>query len=169
MAEEEDVTRYCITIKKDVPVSEASEQTQIHVDLSSGQPRITQVLVTTNSDEGLRPSDLTPKINLSLIVQAFGDASSPVTAPLELADKNAVPQQHDPGTDGARSYRKMPPPAELLAVYRQTGTITALAEHFGVPRHTAQGWAGRLRRQGFSIGRPSGSADADPQVAVTER
>jgi hypothetical protein len=52
-----------------------------------------------------------------------------------------------------RAYRRMPEPAEVLDVYAQTGSITRLAEHFGVPRHTANGWARRLRQQGYAIGR----------------
>jgi hypothetical protein len=55
--------------------------------------------------------------------------------------------------EGARPYRRMPDPAEVLAAYEQIGTITGLAEHFGVPRHTATAWARRLRREGHAIGR----------------
>ena len=52
-----------------------------------------------------------------------------------------------------RAYRRMPEPAEVLAAYQETGSITKLAEHYGVPRHTANGWARRLRSQGHAIGR----------------
>jgi hypothetical protein len=55
--------------------------------------------------------------------------------------------------EGARPYRRMPDAAEVLAAYEQVGTITGLAEHFGVPRHTATAWARRLRREGYAIGR----------------
>jgi len=47
----------------------------------------------------------------------------------------------------------MPEPHEVMGVYRETGSITAVAKHFGVPRHTVAGWARRLRAQGHSIGR----------------
>jgi transposase len=47
----------------------------------------------------------------------------------------------------------MPESAEVLAVYGQTGTISGVADHFGVPRHTVAGWARRLRREGHTIGR----------------
>jgi transposase len=40
-----------------------------------------------------------------------------------------------------------------MAAYQQVGTVTGLAEHFGVPRHTVTGWARRLRDQGHDIGR----------------
>jgi hypothetical protein len=33
----------------------------------------------------------------------------------------------------------------LATVFEQVGTITAVAEHYQVPRYTAQGWIGRLR------------------------
>lgn len=45
-----------------------------------------------------------------------------------------------------RVYRKMPDPSELRATYQRLGTVTGLAKHYGVPRHTAQGWMGRLRK-----------------------
>src|SRR6266545_2585102 len=54
---------------------------------------------------------------------------------------------------GERAYRRMPPAEEVLAAYRQLGTVSGLAEHFGVPRHTVQGWARRLRGLGYQIGR----------------
>lgn len=149
------MTRYFITIRKDQSIDEASGQTQIHVDLSSGQPRVTQVLVTAGSEGGLGSSDLSPNIDLDLLVRAFGEPSGAMSVGTESADRGPIPRQlsSEPDTGGARSYRKMPTPDEVLAVYAQTGTITGLAEYFGVPRHTAQGWAGRLRRQGFHIGR----------------
>jgi hypothetical protein len=54
---------------------------------------------------------------------------------------------------GERAYRRMPDADEVLGAYRQVGTVSGLAEHFGVPRHTVQGWARRLRREGYTIGR----------------
>jgi hypothetical protein len=57
------------------------------------------------------------------------------------------------GERETRAYRRMPDPAEVLAAYAQAGSITGLAQRYGVPRHTANGWARRLRREGHSIGR----------------
>jgi hypothetical protein len=44
---------------------------------------------------------------------------------------------------GGRVYRRMPD--DLAAVYQRAGTSAAVAEHYAVPRHTAQGWIRRLR------------------------
>lgn len=52
-----------------------------------------------------------------------------------------------------RAYRRMPEPDEVMAAYQSAGTITGVAEHFGVPRHTVAGWARRLRGLGYTIGR----------------
>jgi len=60
------------------------------------------------------------------------------------ADKGAAAQ----ATGGRRAYRRMPAADEVLAAYREVGGTTALARHFGVPRHTATGWLRRLRSQG---------------------
>jgi hypothetical protein len=57
------------------------------------------------------------------------------------------------GEPTTRAYRRMPDPTEVLAAYAQAGSITGLAEQYGVPRHTVNGWARRLRRQGYAIGR----------------
>jgi hypothetical protein len=62
-------------------------------------------------------------------------------------------QRQVPAAAGERAYRRMPPAEEVLAAYRQLGTVSGLAEHFGVPRHTVQGWARRLRGLGYQIGR----------------
>jgi len=59
-----------------------------------------------------------------------------------------------PAAGGERAYRRMPDPEVVLAAYRKVGTVSGLAGHFGVPRHTIQGWARRLRREGYEIGRP---------------
>jgi transposase-like protein len=42
-------------------------------------------------------------------------------------------------------YRRSP--ADLEAVYQQAGSVTAVADHYNVPRHTAQGWIRTLRRR----------------------
>jgi len=60
-----------------------------------------------------------------------------------------------PAVGGERAYRRMPDPEEVLAAYRKVGTVSGLAGYFGVPRHTIQGWARRLRREGYEIGRPA--------------
>jgi hypothetical protein len=51
--------------------------------------------------------------------------------------------------NGRRAYRRMPEPDEVLVAYREVGGTTALARHYGVPRHTATGWLRRLRSQGM--------------------
>lgn len=48
-------------------------------------------------------------------------------------------------TSDMRAYRRMPD--DLAETYGSLKNITALAGHYGVPRHTAQGWMNRLRKQ----------------------
>ncbi|MBN1171124.1 MAG: hypothetical protein JXA67_03030 [Micromonosporaceae bacterium] len=57
------------------------------------------------------------------------------------------------GGEKERVYRRMPPAEDVLRAYAEVGTISGLAEYFGVPRHTVQGWARRLRSSGYVIGR----------------
>jgi hypothetical protein len=49
-------------------------------------------------------------------------------------------------TGTERVYRRMP--ADFATVYQQAGGAAAVADHYDVPRHTANGWIRRLRDQG---------------------
>jgi hypothetical protein len=48
-------------------------------------------------------------------------------------------------TEG-RAYRRMP--EDIIEAFREAGSVSGVAAHYGVPRHTAQGWIGRLRKEG---------------------
>jgi hypothetical protein len=54
---------------------------------------------------------------------------------------------------GTRAYRRVPGAEQVMNVYRRAGSIVAVAQHFGVPRYTVDGWARRLRARGHAIGR----------------
>jgi hypothetical protein len=58
----------------------------------------------------------------------------------KAAARKAAPERE------SRAYRRMP--EDIIEVFGQAGGATALANHYGVPRHTAQGWLRRLRQQG---------------------
>jgi hypothetical protein len=47
----------------------------------------------------------------------------------------------------------MPPAEEVMAAYRQVGSVSGLAERFNGSRYTVQGVARQLRKQGHAIGR----------------
>jgi hypothetical protein len=44
---------------------------------------------------------------------------------------------------GGRAYRRMP--EDLARVYQELSSPSAVASHYDVPRHTAQGWIRRLK------------------------
>jgi Helix-turn-helix domain len=46
-----------------------------------------------------------------------------------------------------RAYRRTP--TDIVEVFTQAPSATALARHYGVPRHTVQGWLRRLRAEGI--------------------
>ncbi|MFG1952490.1 hypothetical protein [Micromonospora sp. NPDC048830] len=48
-------------------------------------------------------------------------------------------------TATGRVYRRSP--SDLESVYQQAGSVAAVADHYNVPRHTAQGWIRTLRRR----------------------
>lgn len=176
------MSRYVITITPDSDGTSGAgtAHTTVRVDISTGQTRITELTVRAASGGGLAPADL-PPVDLDLLVRALTApnpapalppvaepaddiAPAPRRRPRKSAAKKATPAKATKSaakkatkraaeTTGTRAYRRMPEPDEVMDVYRQTGSITAVAEHFDVPRHTVAGWARRLRAQGHAIGR----------------
>jgi hypothetical protein len=67
------------------------------------------------------------------------------TAPPKAARKQAKAAASAADSSAERVYRKMPD--DFAAVYRQAGGAAAIADHYGVPRYTAQGWIGRHKKQ----------------------
>lgn len=74
----------------------------------------------------------------------------PVVAPAKrtratksLARKTAKPAAEQAG---GRPYRRAPETADIVAVYRQaSGSLSAMADHFEVPKHTINGWLRQIR------------------------
>lgn len=175
------MSRYVITITpdNDGAAGAATAHTTVRVDISTGQTRITELTVQAASGGGLAPADL-PPVDLDLLVRALA-GSTPAPALPQVAEaveelapaprrrprKTAAKKTAAKATksaakkatkraaenSGTRAYRRMPEPDQVMDVYRETGSITAVADHFGVPRHTVAGWARRLRAQGHAIGR----------------
>jgi hypothetical protein len=63
-------------------------------------------------------------------------------AAVKKATTKAAPVRKAAASSG-RVYRRTPD--DLAAVFEQMGTVAAVADHYQVPRYTAQGWIGRLR------------------------
>ncbi|MGW3614032.1 hypothetical protein ACWD6N_29880 [Micromonospora sp. NPDC005163] len=59
------------------------------------------------------------------------------------ATKQTAKGEASPGT--GRVYRRSPD--DLESVYQQAGSVAAVADHYDVPRHAAQGWIRTLRRR----------------------
>ena len=150
------------SIEEDTPNN--SPQITIKVDTSSGEPRITEVSIRSATPNGLL-TGATSVVDLELLVRALtpgtrksNSALAAVTAERttpgtrstasEPDENRPAPAPETSSNHSDRTYRRMPDTAKVLAAYEQEGTITGIAKHFGVPRHTAQGWMTRIRKQG---------------------
>jgi hypothetical protein len=172
------VSRYVITVTPDTGSDRDMQNahTTVRVDTSTGQTRITELTVRAAAGGGLAPADL-PVLDLDLLVRALTGRPGPSALPegrparkathrtgraatATSAKKKATARKAGAQTtrsaakdSGRRAYRRMPDPEQVVAAYEKVGTITGLANHFDVPRHTATGWARRLRSLGYPIGR----------------
>jgi hypothetical protein len=162
------MTSYTITI---TPEDADGTTTTLRLDVTGGAATLTDVHL--HAGAGLSAGQL-PAIDYALLLRAVGQetgAPAKATAARKAAGRGrqpakrtrrAAPAAAEPtratrsraaakkaarsgGTDG-RAYRRMP--EDLTGVYKRIGGTTAVAEHYGVPRHTVQGWLRRLRAQG---------------------
>ena len=154
---------------------QSGSQTTIQVDTTSGAARVTELTVRAGGS-GLSPQEL-PVIDLAGLVAALAPGSAPALAAAPAAPAiAAAPAQPARGRRGrkaaaeapkkstrgrrrgaaaeeapakaGRAYRRMPAQDEVLAAWNETRSATQVANHFGVPRHTATGWLRRLRQMG---------------------
>lgn len=140
----------------------------IRIDTTPTNARITGIAIRTTAPTGLTARNV-PDVDISAIVTALAARFPPPGLRARSAEPSpAAPAQwpeqavlgevwtatgprtapplriaHD---EAGRAYRRMPEISELRANYQTLGTVTAVAKHYGVPRHTAQGWIGRLRK-----------------------
>ncbi|MGY1900761.1 hypothetical protein [Nocardia gipuzkoensis] len=134
----------------------------MHVDTGAPKPRVTGVTVSSGGPDGLTSSNF-PQIDLPAVIEALAARMPARSASSEppLPDDSSIPatesvkEAHDPvdtetadsaEPESGRAYRKMPDPDELRENLQKIGTVTGLAKYYGVPRHTAQGWVGRLKK-----------------------
>jgi hypothetical protein len=160
------MSSYTITITPD-PTEEhtpnTAPQTTIKVDTRSGEPRITEVSIRSAAPDGL-PTGTASVVDLELLVRALTSGTRKLNStPAVIAEEptnpgsrqtasepdgiHPAPARKTSASHSGGTYRRMPNTAEVLAAYEQIGTITGIAKHFGVPRHTAQGWMTRIRKR----------------------
>ena len=164
------MTSYTITI---TPEDTEGATTTLRLDVTRSVATLTDMHL--HAGAGLSPGQL-PTIDYALLLRAVGqETSAPAKAAAaakaagrspqaaKRARRAAPPAAQQPakatrarvatkkaartGGGEARAYRRMP--QDLAAVYKRVAGATAIAEHYGVPRHTVQGWLRRLRAEGI--------------------
>lgn len=155
--------QYIITI---VPVTDDDfagpvAQTTVRLETGSGRPAVTELIMRAPGGSSLLNGEL-PYVDFETLLRAFVPDGEAAPAPRERPTPKSAPKKPAAPSraGGARSagakvshlsagraYRRAPDVEELEAAYAETGSIAGVAEHFGVPVHTAQGWISRLRRK----------------------
>ncbi|TDB69713.1 hypothetical protein E1182_29200 [Micromonospora sp. KC721] len=147
-----------LTVSPAAPADEAPAGASVDeepADTDAGQP----VAATTSTAD--QPATTTP-VNSEptevTVPQQTSRAKAPATGATRAGGRKATGAkatkagrktkqtakgEASPGT--GRVYRRSPD--DLESVYQQAGSPAALADHYNVPRHTAQGWIRTLRRR----------------------
>ena len=157
-----------ITAAPDSSGADRDAQITMRVETEGNATRIVEMTMRSTGPQGLllgKPSWLDlAAVGQALIAGAGTPGAAPAAArtrpgrsasPAPVADPTPAARSVRPRRSkaparsdrGERAYRRMPEVKDLLATYAKIGSVTKLAEHYGVPRHTAQGWMGRARKQ----------------------
>ena len=161
------MTTYTITI---TPEGADGTTTTVRLDVTRGVATLTDV--NLHAAAGLAAGQL-PAIDYALLLRAVGQESAapakataarktavrgrppakrarraaPAAEPAKVTRARVAAKQTARSAGGeGRAYRRMPD--DLAAVFNRVGGASAVAGHYGVPRHTVQGWLRRLRSQG---------------------
>jgi hypothetical protein len=139
----------------------------INVNVAGPTPMITEVHLTAPVGHGLTATEVLdlllrgmPDPGYALVRATEVAAAVPPPAPAPALPATALPKSGETGAGAPaqrrtmsrkgeareRSYRTMP--ADFVDRYERSATIGALAESYGVPRHTAQAWINTARRHG---------------------
>lgn len=168
------MSTYTITI---TPDDTTRASTTVRVDVSDDTARITEYLVRSGTPNGLVAHQL-PAVDLDLLLRAVlpgagkGGVRASVRPTVEEAPRRRAATRGRRGakatsakaetptkatkaarttakkavSGGERAYRRAP--GDLVQVFNELGGVTAVARHYGVPRHTAQSWVRRMRNEG---------------------
>ncbi|MFE6229387.1 hypothetical protein [Microtetraspora glauca] len=123
-----------------------------------GPPRIVELVVRASEDGGIPPRAALD-IDFEMLAQAVSGVAAPAAraaGPQDGPKPAAVPALPDE-KQTERPYRKMPDADEVRTVFLKSRSVGKVAQHYSVPRYTAQAWVDRLRRMGLlEDGKPSG-------------
>lgn len=169
------MSQYIITIVPvaEDGLSGPALQTMVRIDTTGEQAIVTELTMRVPEGSGLAAACL-PYVDFGMLVAAFTPPQCQRPQPAQMATpaperalepvvpnvavRSGSTKRGGPAAGrttvakpnhlgASRAYRKAPDVADLEAAYVKTGTIIGVAEHFGVPVHTAQGWITRMRRK----------------------
>ena len=160
------MSSYTVTIS---PEEGGGAETTIRVDVENWVARITELVVRPSA--GRDGSGEIGGIDLDLLMRVVQPAITAIEGGRNPSPAPASPRRSRaadagqrtagrPGDDATataeaparasaslrpRAYRRIPP--DLREAFARLGSVTEVAAHYDVPRHTAQGWINRLRRE----------------------
>lgn len=116
------------------PTEAAPTAGQAKESTTGARPRRSTTAAKKTPASGTKPS-----------ARASGSTKAAKATRVSKATKAAAAKKTpEAPVPGERVYRRAP--EDLAEVYQQAGSAAALADHYGVPRHTAYGWIRTLRR-----------------------
>nr|BFD88262.1 hypothetical protein StreXyl84_76630 [Streptomyces sp. Xyl84] len=124
--------------------------TAVMQSVPGGPPRIVELVVRA-SEQGAIPPRGALDIDFEMLAQAVSGVAAVPSSLSESGSESHRPASVSPPAaevQNQRPYRKMPDPDEVREVFLRLRSVGKVAQHYDVPRYTAQAWVDRLRRMG---------------------
>ncbi|WP_208857880.1 hypothetical protein [Streptomyces flavidovirens] len=123
--------------------------TAVMMSVPGGAPRIVELIVRASEEGGVSPRAALD-IDFEMLAQAMSGVAGPSSRSKDEPEshKRAAVSAPPVAEKAERPYRKMPDADEVKAVFLKLRSVGKVAQHYDVPRYTAQAWVDRLRRLG---------------------
>lgn len=118
------------------PTEVAPTTGQATKNTTSARPRRSTTAANKTPASSTKPSARASGSTKATKATRTSKAAKPAAAAKDITTETPAARE--------RVYRRAP--EDLAEVYQQAGSAAALADHYGVPRHTAYGWIRTLRR-----------------------
>jgi hypothetical protein len=163
------MTTYTVTI---APETGVGAETIVRIDVNEGLARIREIVVRPSREQDA--GDQLGGLDFDVVMRVLQPAVAAIAAGTGVAGATVAAAGDRPAATRARAgqrraeetrtgrARSSPPaesevapllqrrayrrlPEDLAETFARLGSVTKVAAHYGVPRHTAQGWINRLR------------------------
>ncbi|MFI2650796.1 MULTISPECIES: hypothetical protein [Micromonospora] len=135
-----------LAVGDEEPVADTNPTQAVGATTSIAEEPTTAIPANDRAEVAVPKQPARAKASAAAETRAGGrKAARGLKAAVSGRNANKQKPKGEASKEKGRVYRRSPD--DLESVYQQAGSVAAVADHYDVPRHTAQGWIRTLRRR----------------------